>query len=201
VDAAAGRGPLAGPDPFAQARLAPAPLDLVQVVLNTRSLLRGFDDLRDLPSARRWLGESAPARRSGLAPQDLDEREMHALRALREAVRAAVAASGGPEDEPARSAPCDALAAAAAAVPLVVRLGDGGAPEVQPHADAPRVRGAVLAALATAPAEAWRRLKVCRNASCRWAFYDTSRNRAGAWCDMDVCGARAKMRRYRGAQA
>lgn len=43
----------------------------------------------------------------------------------------------------------------------------------------------------------WRRLKVCRNEGCLWAFYDGSKNRSGSWCSMDVCGSRAKMRAYR----
>jgi predicted RNA-binding Zn ribbon-like protein len=43
----------------------------------------------------------------------------------------------------------------------------------------------------------WERLKVCHNEECRWAFYDASKNRLGRWCNMDVCGARHKMRAYR----
>jgi predicted RNA-binding Zn ribbon-like protein len=41
----------------------------------------------------------------------------------------------------------------------------------------------------------WRRLKVCRN--CEWAFYDTSKNRSGSWCSMQLCGNRLKTRAYR----
>ncbi len=41
----------------------------------------------------------------------------------------------------------------------------------------------------------WKRLKVCRN--CRWAFYDTSKNRSGSWCSMQLCGNRLKTRAYR----
>ena len=32
---------------------------------------------------------------------------------------------------------------------------------------------------------------------CRWAFYDESRNRSATWCDMKVCGNRAKVRGFR----
>lgn len=31
---------------------------------------------------------------------------------------------------------------------------------------------------------------------CGWLFLDRSRNRSRRWCDMQVCGSRAKMRRY-----
>ncbi|HKC76276.1 MAG TPA: CGNR zinc finger domain-containing protein [Chloroflexota bacterium] len=41
------------------------------------------------------------------------------------------------------------------------------------------------------------RLKICRNETCRWAFYDYSKNRSGAWCTMAVCGSRSKARTYR----
>jgi predicted RNA-binding Zn ribbon-like protein len=38
------------------------------------------------------------------------------------------------------------------------------------------------------------RLKICP--TCRWLFLDRSRNRSRAWCDMAVCGNRAKASRY-----
>ena len=43
----------------------------------------------------------------------------------------------------------------------------------------------------------WQRLKACGNPDCRWAFYDRSHSRAGAWCDMATCGNRIKNRRLR----
>ena len=43
----------------------------------------------------------------------------------------------------------------------------------------------------------WERVKACRADDCKWAFYDRSRNRSGVWCDMAVCGNRAKVRAYR----
>jgi predicted RNA-binding Zn ribbon-like protein len=56
----------------------------------------------------------------------------------------------------------------------------------------------LLAEAVRAEAEGrWGRLKACRNEGCRWAFYDASKNRSGKWCNMDVCGARHKMRVYR----
>lgn len=38
------------------------------------------------------------------------------------------------------------------------------------------------------------RLKICPN--CEWLFIDRSRNRSRAWCDMAVCGNRAKASRH-----
>lgn len=41
----------------------------------------------------------------------------------------------------------------------------------------------------------WRRLKVCARDTCRWAFYDASRNQVRRWCSMAGCGNYVKMRR------
>ena len=43
----------------------------------------------------------------------------------------------------------------------------------------------------------WPRLKICASDECRWAFFDSSRNRGGTWCQMEVCGNRIKNRAYR----
>ena len=40
------------------------------------------------------------------------------------------------------------------------------------------------------------RLKVCAGNDCGWMFLDTSRSGRRRWCEMEVCGSRAKMRRY-----
>jgi hypothetical protein len=39
------------------------------------------------------------------------------------------------------------------------------------------------------------RLKVCARDTCRWAYYDASRNHARRWCSMSGCGNYVKMRR------
>ena len=40
------------------------------------------------------------------------------------------------------------------------------------------------------------RLHTCASGTCRWLFLDTSKNRTRRWCDMKICGNRAKARRY-----
>jgi len=47
----------------------------------------------------------------------------------------------------------------------------------------------------------WPRLKVCRNPKCRWAFFDRSHARRGAWCDMASCGNMIKNRNFRARAA
>lgn len=41
----------------------------------------------------------------------------------------------------------------------------------------------------------WVRLKACARPSCRWAYYDHSRNRSGRWCTMAGCGNAVKMQK------
>jgi predicted RNA-binding Zn ribbon-like protein len=81
-------------------------------------------------------------------------------------------------------------------VPLRVRFDDRA--HLEPaRRDAPAL-GPILATVYDALSnEALVRLKVCRNEACRWAFYDTSRNRSGVWCTMAICGNRQKGRVYR----
>jgi predicted RNA-binding Zn ribbon-like protein len=40
------------------------------------------------------------------------------------------------------------------------------------------------------------RIGFCPGINCGWMFLDTSRNGRRRWCEMEVCGSRAKMRRY-----
>jgi len=51
------------------------------------------------------------------------------------------------------------------------------------------------AAILTDP-ERLGRLRVCNGARCAWLFLDYSRRQNRRWCDMSVCGNRAKARRH-----
>ncbi|MDP9795233.1 hypothetical protein J2S43_003745 [Catenuloplanes nepalensis] len=58
--------------------------------------------------------------------------------------------------------------------------------------------GRIVEAVARATVTgAWARMRLCAAPDCRWAFHDTSKNGAGRWCSMTVCGNRAKTRAYR----
>lgn len=41
----------------------------------------------------------------------------------------------------------------------------------------------------------WPRLKACARDSCRWAYFDHSRNRSSRWCSMAGCGNAVKMQK------
>jgi predicted RNA-binding Zn ribbon-like protein len=40
------------------------------------------------------------------------------------------------------------------------------------------------------------RVRLCAGAGCAWLFIDNSKNATRRWCDMSVCGNRAKARRH-----
>lgn len=52
------------------------------------------------------------------------------------------------------------------------------------------------AATTLASGDLRRRLRVCGGPTCAWAFLDFSPKRNRQWCDMSVCGNRAKVRRH-----
>ena len=55
---------------------------------------------------------------------------------------------------------------------------------------------AAAAELLTTPS-LLQRVRVCASADrCAWLFLDTSRNGSRRWCDMSICGNRAKARRH-----
>jgi predicted RNA-binding Zn ribbon-like protein len=41
------------------------------------------------------------------------------------------------------------------------------------------------------------RFRTCANDTCRWTFFDTSPTGRRRWCDMKICGNRAKASRHR----
>lgn len=49
--------------------------------------------------------------------------------------------------------------------------------------------------------EALAQLRECASDTCEWLFLDRSRNHTRRWCDMNDCGGRAKVRRFRARKA
>ena len=43
----------------------------------------------------------------------------------------------------------------------------------------------------------WPRLRACRRDTCKFAYYDRSKNGSRAWCSMSSCGNREKAQRRR----
>ncbi len=42
------------------------------------------------------------------------------------------------------------------------------------------------------------RVKQCQGEKCGWLFFDTTKNKSRRWCEMEVCGNRAKQKRFSG---
>jgi len=171
---------------------APGRLALVQELVNTLEVELGTDELPDLAALASWLRE-----RGLLATEDtLCEGDLERTRSFREALRTLLDEHAG---EAERIAAAAALDAAAPAALLRVAFGVDGAPTLLPATHG--LDGALAELLAIIDRAAcdgtWQRLKVCAEHTCRYAFYDQSRNRSGSWCTMAVCGNRAKARSYR----
>jgi predicted RNA-binding Zn ribbon-like protein len=173
---------------------APRHAEIIRAFVNTRDLEDGTEALADGAALTVWLGEQ------GLRPPEAAAGDGDAAlaRELREALRDLLTAGHDDAVEPAAQRRLDALAAD---LPLRVDFA-GDLPALAPLGAGSRAGLAgVLAAVGLAAADgSWSRLKVCPADDCRWAFYDTSRNRSRTWCSMQVCGNRTKTRAYRSRQ-
>jgi predicted RNA-binding Zn ribbon-like protein len=173
-------------------KAAPDELDHIRVFVNTLDLETNEDKLADPAATAAWLSER------GLLPGDepLSDADARQARSMREALRKLLLAHNGAPIEPAA---VEAVNAATKSAELVVRFdehGEAALVPVRPGIDG--ALGRLLAIVFRSMAEGtWERLKACPAEDCEWAFYDWSKNRSGTWCDMDVCGNRAKARAYR----
>lgn len=168
---------------------APGRLRLVQRFANTVDMEHGLEMLSSPERLVTVLSEI------GFRVARADTADLRRAHEARAALRAlARANNGGAFDAVA----AETLELAAVEGQLEIRFDRGGA-VLAPQM--PDVRGA-LAELAgivyTAMADGtWSRLKACQVDDCGWLFYDRSRNRSARWCQMAVCGNRAKTRAYR----
>jgi predicted RNA-binding Zn ribbon-like protein len=166
--------------------------DLVIDFINSLDLNPHQDQLASPRALVGWLAERdliAPAARATQA--DVAEAV-----GIREALRDLIGAQNElPCDVDAATAVLDAAARNAG---LAVRFADGGA-RVEPAARGIRgALGRILAEVSEGMADGtWQRVKACRAGDCRWAFLDTAKNQSRAWCSMQSCGNREKVRAYR----
>ncbi|MEA2309209.1 MAG: hypothetical protein QOI65_1495 [Thermoleophilaceae bacterium] len=157
---------------------APGDLALVQAFINSNYSLGEHDHGAELldgdDGLKRWLKSRE------LPAEGVDLRE--ALD-VREGLRALLVAKRAQPDQ-------QAIAHLAAGRQVTVRLDEDG-----PHYESQDPLALILALAANAMLDgSWTRLKACKE--CCWAFYDHSKNGAGSWCSMKVCGGRVKQRTY-----
>ncbi|MDX6286728.1 MAG: hypothetical protein QOG53_2213 [Frankiales bacterium] len=149
----------------------PAEVELLVDFLNTVDVETGAEDFADDASCAAWFAE----RGLGTEGFAIDE-----VREVRGTLRAAADGDTLPR-------------AALAGVPLYLDVVGGTPVLTSPHP----LGSLVATAVKLAHEGRWDRLKLCDMHTCRYAFYDGSRNRSGRWCDMRVCGNRAKTRAFR----
>jgi predicted RNA-binding Zn ribbon-like protein len=191
----AGMLPTAGQDPGSRAP-APGSLRLVQALVNTLNAETDRDLLGTAAEAAQWLTVAR------LMPADsrLAGAEHRALTELREAIRQVLGGHTDRRHDP-EAAGRLTLALAPCRLTLAVDPTGGARLVSADHDPFSRVIGGVAMAIAEAAATGtWVRLKCCPGQRCGWAFYDRSASSRSRWCSMQVCGARAKMRAYRGRQ-
>ena len=183
--------------PDQETKPAPMPLLLVQSFVNTWDGDHGSDLLLDPAAARDWLN------RAGLWSADRapDPAELDLARGVREGIRAMLVANGGGPQPTLDS--LQAMQAFARDSRLAPHVGPGGQVSLAAEPAGQVQAGLLALLLVIRDAQhdgSWQRLKACGNPDCRWAFYDRSHSRAGAWCDMATCGNRIKNRRLRQRQ-
>ena len=176
-------------------RPEPDGLEVVRDFINTYDVEEDDEALTDLDAVRAWFRAQGLGGVPDGGSRDADPGVVSEVRAVREAFRRLLDRDhGGAED----TAAFGVLTGAAERTGLVVRF-EPTRPDLVPTADG--VRGALGVLLAWAfdamRDGSWERLKLCERHTCRWAFYDRSRNRSGKWCSMEVCGNRTKVEAYR----
>ena len=174
-------------------KVAPEPLIVVQAFADSRESEDEAEKLTDPAAAREWLvsfGLAAPA-------IEVDDDGLAELLELRRCLRALIDANAtGVQDEAANAR----LAVAAAAHPVPVRIAPDGevAIDLDPADTVDELIAQLIGVVLRAQIDGtWVRLKICAADTCRWAFYDSSKNRGGHWCSMELCGNRVKNRAYR----
>jgi predicted RNA-binding Zn ribbon-like protein len=172
--------------------VTPPGIELIAEFVNTRDIEEETDGLSTAEGLRDWLGDR------DLLPEgaEVSDEDVPRAQQVREAIRSLLWVNSG------ESLDTNALAqlneSAAEAHLRVHFTGDGAAELVPEEEGVPGALALLLGLTYTAMADdTWSRLKVCREHSCQWAFYDHSKNRSRTWCSMRVCGNRTKARAYR----
>ncbi len=171
---------------------APGSLALVQRFINSTEMPNGVDELRTRPLAAQWLRDNVGS------AVDVNEKDRARLIATREALRDLLEAHTGENVDPAVVVRLEKLLGTA---PLRPVLSAQGATLAVNCGGVDNFLGMISTAIVEATLMGtWARLKVCRSETCRWAYYDHSKNARSCWCSMRVCGSREKARTYRARQ-
>lgn len=155
--------------------------------VNTNEPQESQDQLRGPAETRRWLLAE------GFEVGELGHDDWAAMISFREGVRAAAAANNGYGID---ANAVTGLRGAIDQLRFTVRAGADASLEVVSASPAGRALSPLVGALMAAQANgSWARVKACARDSCRWLFFDTTRNRSRTWCTNSTCGSREKAKR------
>lgn len=167
----------------------PDAVRLVRDFVNTVEYQVDDERLTDEVALRDWLVDRGLLEPEASASPD----DVAFATRLREGLRAVLEVHAGHEADPAAIGDLDD---ALAELPVRGGFDVSGAFRLAP-ASADPVRAALGrlfdAVRLASEGDTWSRLKVCARDSCRWAYYDHSRNRSSRWCTMAGCGNAMKM--------
>jgi predicted RNA-binding Zn ribbon-like protein len=169
----------------------PPAIRLVRDFVNTYEPQTDEEVLASTGALRGWLAQQR------LLPLDaaVEQIDLTAAVTVREGLRNVLLGHAGhdPDDPEA----VRALHATLADLPMRLDFEVGGYRLISTRTDpVGQALGQLLDAIRQSSQDGtWPRLKVCARDTCRWAFYDASRNQVRRWCSMAGCGNYIKMRR------
>jgi predicted RNA-binding Zn ribbon-like protein len=171
----------------------PPAIVLVRDFVNTAEWQVDEDSWSTPTNLASWLSTH-----TGVPTKGLNTEDLKLARRIREGLRTALLMNAG--HDPLETS-IDELNSALRELPLQLSFDARGSATLS-AVDASGIAeplSAVLGAVEAARADGtWMRLKACSRDSCRWAYWDSSRNRTGRWCSMAGCGNYIKMRRRNG---
>ncbi len=175
----------------------PTAARLLRDFVNTREPQLDAESWATPEQLHRWLADHQ------LLSEDttIEPADLATALEIREGLRALLIEHAGHERD---DAAVEILNGALSRTPMVVAMQGAGYHLVSLEQTS---LGPAVARLADAIREScedgtWLRLKACARDSCRWAFYDGSKNQVRRWCSMAGCGNHIKMQRaYRARKA
>jgi predicted RNA-binding Zn ribbon-like protein len=170
----------------------PEDLELLRSFVNTAELDKDTDQLDSPELLYDWLVERS------LIAEDatIDEQAHRETLEFREAVRALALANSTGELDPVAITTLNRITDK---VQLSVLIRSDGSAQLDATGEGlHKTFGRLFSIMYTAMVDgSFRRLKGCANDTCRWVYYDQSKNRSKKWCDMQTCGNVINARAYR----
>jgi predicted RNA-binding Zn ribbon-like protein len=172
----------------------PPEIELIRELVNTVEWQEDDESWSTSADLAAWMAERA------MGVHRLSTAELVRARRIREGLREVLLGHAG--HQPRRFA-IDDLNDALSGVSLTLVFELDGGTRVAANPDGARhpLAPIVEAIEAARRHPDWSRLKACSRDTCRWAYWDASRNGSGRWCSMQGCGNYVKMRRRTPSQA